>query len=208
MQPPRVYVSSTFEDLKEFRSAVIAALRQSSLGVVALAIVAAFNSQQPVTLATIAMALLTLCVFAAVAAIMPARTVAGARARSAIRGFKDFLSRVDAHRLDSLPLTPALFERYLPYAIALGVEQRWARSFEGICTASPQWYADSVQIDSFDMSTFTQSLGQMSNRTVATMTSAPSSDDSSTFGNSWGMSGFSGGGGSGRGAGGGGGVGF
>ncbi len=179
----------------------------SSLSVLAVATVAAFNSQQPVTLAAIVMSTLTLSVFAIFAAIMPARTVAGVRVRSAIRGFKEFLSRVDADRLASLPLTPELFERYLPYAIALGVERRWARKFGEICTVPPQWYAGSHSIDSFDPSRFTHSLGQMSNYTLAAMTSSPSSDSRSSR-SSWGLSGFSGGGRSGGGSGGGGGSGF
>jgi len=127
---------------------------------------AALNSPQTIRdfyeLAAVVTGALTLYLFAIFAAIMPARTAAGVRARSAIRGFREFLSRVDAHRLGSLPLTPELFERYLPYAIALGVERRWARSFEDICTVPPQWYAGSHPIDSFDPSTFSHSLVQMS----------------------------------------------
>jgi hypothetical protein len=138
----------------------------SSLGIAAVAFVTAINSPQTVrdfySLMAIVTGALTLYASAVFAAIMPARTAAGVRTRSAIRGFREFLSKVDAHRLASIPLTPELFERYLPYAIALGVERRWARSFAGICTVPPQWYTGSHPIDSFDASMFSHSLVQMS----------------------------------------------
>jgi len=35
---------------------------------------------------------------------------------------------------------PELFDRYLPFAMAFGVERRWARAFEGIYTQPPTWY--------------------------------------------------------------------
>jgi uncharacterized membrane protein YgcG len=179
----------------------------SSIAIMALAILVGMTSQGSAKdfyfLAAFLMGFPTLLFSILFATIMPARTVAGVRARAAIRGFREFLSRVDAHRLSSMPLTPELFERYLPYAIALGVERRWARSFKGICTVPPQWYAGSQPIDSFDLSTFSHSLGQMSSCTAASMTSSPDSGDGSGFSGGGGDGGCSGGG-----DGGGGGSGF
>jgi len=179
----------------------------SGLGVAAVSALAVMNAPEPISIlypvVAIVMGSLTALCFAIFAAIMPARTVAGVRTRAAIRGFREFLSRVDAKRLASIPLTPELFERYLPYAIALGVERRWARSFAGICTVPPQWYTGSHPIDSFDPSTFSQSLGQLSNATIAAMTSSPRSGDGSGFSGGDGGGGYSGGG-----DGGGGGSGF
>jgi hypothetical protein len=34
--------------------------------------------------------------------------------------------------------SPDLFERYLPFAMAFGVEKRWARAFEDIFTTPPR----------------------------------------------------------------------
>ena len=179
----------------------------SGLGVAAVSGVVAQNGPHPISdicvMVAIVMGSLTALVFAIFAAIMPARTVAGVRTRSAIRGFREFLSRVDAQRLASIPLTPELFERYLPYAIALGVERRWARSFADICTVAPQWYAGDGSMDSFDLMTFTHALGQMSNTATAAMTSSPNSGDGSGFSGGGGDGGCSGGG-----DGGGGGSGF
>ena len=56
-----------------------------------------------------------------------------------IAGFKQYLSITERERLDRMHPpkdTPELFERYLPYAIALGVENRWADRFAGVLAAA------------------------------------------------------------------------
>ena len=56
-----------------------------------------------------------------------------------IAGFKQYLSITERERLDRMTPpedTPELFERYLPYAIALGVENRWADRFAGVLAAA------------------------------------------------------------------------
>lgn len=153
----------------------------------------------------IASAATTLLVFVGFGLIMPARTKRGAEARAATRGFQEFLSRVDSHRLATLPLTPDLFERYLPYAMALGVEGRWARAFEGICKEPPTWYVGDGPIGEFHSADLTSGLSRMTAVTASAMQSSPRSSEGSGFGG-----GFSDGGGgfSGGGFGGGGGSGF
>jgi hypothetical protein len=156
----------------------------------------------------------TSLLIAAFGLVMPARTRKGSEARNVIRGFQEFLSRVDAHRLETLPLTPEVFERYLPFAMALGVEKRWAKAFEGVCTQPPDWYDGQGPIDSFRALDFTDGLSSMGAVTAAAMQSAPRSSEGSGFGGSDGFSfggfggGGSGGGFSGGGFGGGGGSGF
>ena len=152
---------------------------------------------------------LTALILAGFALIMPARTTKGGAARTAILGFQEFLTRVEAHRLATIPLTPELFERFLPYAMALGVEGRWAKAFEGICKEPPQWYAGAGPVGHFQPYGLTQSLGQMGQVTSQAMTSAPRSSEGSGFGGGGDGGGFSGDGGfSGGGFGGGGGEGF
>lgn len=141
--------------------------------------------------------------------VMPARTAAGARARDHLLGFEEFLSRVEQHRQASSPLTPVLFERFLPYAIALGVEHRWARAFADICTRPPTWFVGSGPVAGFEPAGFTSQLGTMTAATAAALTSAPRSSGDSGFGGSGGgSSGGDGGGFSGGGDGGGGGSGW
>lgn len=131
------------------------------------------------------------------AAVMPARTVAGARAREAALGFREFLSRVESDRYRRMVTSPEMFERYLPYAMAFGVEDRWAAAFDGLYRDPPQWYSGSGYGD-FRASSFTSRMSTLSSSAGSTMSSSPSSSGS----------GSGGGGSSGGGSGGGGGSGF
>ena len=130
--------------------------------------------------------------------VMPARTLMGARALEGVLGFEEFLSRVEADRLDRTIKTPEMFEKYLPYAMALGVENNWVRAFEDIYRQRPEWYRGTDGA-SFHPRTFVSDLGRMSTQAASVMASAPRSS---------GGSGFGGGGSSGGGMGGGGGGGF
>ncbi len=73
------------------------------------------------------------------ARVMTAKTLKGARIHIAILGFQEFMNRVDADRLKVMP--PDTFEKFLPYAMALGVEHHWAQAFDGIVKNPPSWYA-------------------------------------------------------------------
>ena len=124
--------------------------------------------------------------------IMPARTVSGARAREASLGFREFLERVETDRYRKMITSPELFERYLPFAMAFAVEEKWARAFEGIYRDPPTWY---VGTGHFSPGSFASSMGQMSSAASSSMSSSPSSSGSGGGGSSGGGSG--GGGGSG-----------
>jgi uncharacterized membrane protein YgcG len=53
----------------------------------------------------------------------------------AIEGFRLYLGGAEEDRLQACyppKKTPELFERFLPYAVALDVENAWAKRFEGI----------------------------------------------------------------------------
>lgn len=66
------------------------------------------------------------------------RTPAGERAFAELRGFQDFMNSVDADRMQRI--TPDLFERNLPYAVALGVEHHWAQAFSTMASGPPLWW--------------------------------------------------------------------
>ena len=89
--------------------------------------------------------------------------------------------------------------------MALNVDRRWAKAFEGICTQPPQWYVGDGPITTFDSSSFSSDMRAMGACAAAAMQSAPRSSDSSGFS---GGGGDTGGGSSGGGGGGGGGAGF
>jgi len=137
--------------------------------------------------------------------LLKAPTRAGRRLLDGVDGFKMFLSIAEKDRLNLLyppDRTPELFERYLPYALALGVEQEWAGQFAGILERAgqgeteyhPSWYSGSLtRITGADgmISSLSGSL------TVAISSSSRSPGSSS--GSSGGSSGGGGGGGGGGG---------
>jgi uncharacterized membrane protein len=132
-------------------------------------------------------------------AIMPARTVAGTRALEQVLGFEEFITRVEAEHLKRVIVGhPEMFDKFLPYAMAFGVEKKWARAFEGIVTEPPRWYVGG-SMTHFTVGHLSSSLSSFTREVGSTMTSSPRSSSGSGFG---------GGGSSGGGGGGGGGGGF
>lgn len=132
-------------------------------------------------------------------AVMPARTVAGTRALEAVLGFEEFLTRVESENFKRVIVGhPEMFDKFLPYAMAFGVEKKWARAFEGIYTEPPRWYVGPAYAN-FSLGHLSSSLSSFTRTAGSTMTSAPRSSSGSGFG---------GGGSSGGGGGGGGGGGF
>jgi uncharacterized membrane protein len=141
-----------------------------------------FLSSVPIT---IVCALIALGIVIIIGKQLTATSIKGARTRVQIQGFQEFMNRVDADRLKRMP--PDTFEKFLPYAMALGVEHRWAKAFEGIVQNPPTWYQSS---DGHMFSTFyfVNSLGSMATTASSTFVSAPRASSSG--------SGWSGGGGS------------
>lgn len=131
---------------------------------------------------------------------MPARTKSGVRAWEAALGFEEFLERVEEDRFRRMIQGPEDFEKYLPYAMALQVEKKWAAAFEDIYTEPPDWYRG-THPGGFHTIYFASAMSDFSTRAGAAMTSSPRGAGSSGF--SGGGGGFSGGG-----VGGGGGGGF
>jgi len=64
--------------------------------------------------------------------IMPSWTPRGRQAADDADGFALYLKVAEQPRMDWFTppaRTPELLQRYLPYALALGVEQEWAEQF-------------------------------------------------------------------------------
>lgn len=136
--------------------------------------------------------------------VMPARTGKGAQARQYILGLKRYLSVAEADRLkffNAPDKTPERFEKLLPYAMVLGVENEWAKQFEGMYVQPPSWYSDPSG-HAFNSVLLASSLHGFSSAANTTFASQPSSHGSGAWG---GGSGLGGGGFSGGGFGGGGG---
>jgi hypothetical protein len=134
---------------------------------------------------------------------MPAHTEQGTRALENLLGFEDFLVHVDADRFNRMVKTPEMFEKFLPFAMAFGVEKNWSRAFQDVLKQPPEWYRGSSFGPNFYAMNFANDMNHMTSMAGSAMSSAPRSSGGSAFGGGGG-----GGGSSGGGFGGGGGGGF
>ena len=138
--------------------------------------------------------------------LLQAPTLAGRRLLDELAGFRMYL---DVAEKDELRVrrgperTLQLFEKYLPYALALGVENAWAEQFSDIldraratggADAVPRWYSGS----SWD-SAGGGFAGALAGGLSSAIASASSSPGSSSGGGGGGSSGGGGGGGGGGG---------
>jgi uncharacterized membrane protein YgcG len=128
--------------------------------------------------------------------LMPRKTWRGAQAVARVRGFREFLERTSKDELRRLP--PDTMHKWLAWAIALGVSERWIHSFDGLTVSEPAWY---TARDGFNLGSFDRSLGRFSAGTEQAILTSRRGGDGSWSGGG----GFSGGGSSGGGMGGGGG---
>jgi uncharacterized membrane protein YgcG len=139
---------------------------------------------------------------------MYAPTTAGRLMMDRINGFKQYLSIAEEQRLETMhppEKTPELFERYLPYAIALEVENRWAEKFAGVlataaaagaAAGTASWYTGNGHVWD-DPQGFANDIGSSLASTVSSSSTSPSSSGGGSSGG--GSSGGGGGGGGGSG---------
>jgi uncharacterized membrane protein YgcG len=123
----------------------------------------------------------------------------GIRLVEKINGFKLFLSVTEKDRMNfhnPPERTPELFERYLPYALALGVENKWAEQFADVfrdkdmMNNHPLWCSSSIYSTAF-ISDFSSSFSG----SISASATAPGSHSGGGGGGSSGGGGGGGGGG-------------
>lgn len=136
---------------------------------------------------------------------MEAPTAEGRQVMDRIAGFKHYLGITEEERLDRMnppEKTPELFERYLPYAIALDVENRWADKFAGVLaaaaatagtTSTMAWYSGQGNVW-HDPGGFASSVGDSLASSISSASASPSSSSGSGGGGSSGGGGGGGGG--------------
>jgi len=134
--------------------------------------------------------------------LLKAPTSAGRQLLDKIEGFRLFLQAVDEDRLNRLTppdKTPELFEKYLPYAVALDCEQAWAQQFSAVLENarqttgySPTWYVGSR---GFATTAFASSFGGSFSAAIAAASTAPGTSSGGGEGGSSGGGGGGGGGG-------------
>jgi uncharacterized membrane protein YgcG len=137
--------------------------------------------------------------------LMKAPTRLGRKLLDKVEGFYDYLvvAEQDELRFKHPPeKTPELFERYLPYALALDVEEVWGDKFSDVIAKAqrdgsydqPNWYRGS-HWRSHSTGSFASSLGSTLSSTVSASSTAPGSSSGSGGGGSSGGGGGGGGGG-------------
>ena len=141
-------------------------------------------------------AVATLLSFVGFARAMPRRTRRGVEVRAWALGFQEFVDRVEREPLEA-NAAREVFERLLPYAMALGVATRWAKRFEGIYdSGAPSWYVGAQPSRVFSTRALHSDLSSIVTKAGAAMASMPRSSGSSGSGGG-GSSGGGGGGGGG-----------
>jgi uncharacterized membrane protein len=134
--------------------------------------------------------------------LLKAPTVAGRSIMDQVEGFRLYLDVAEGDELrlvNAPPLTVRLYERYLPAALALEVEQRWAERFAAVfatqaASHAPTWYSGDAW-NSGDVSRFTSDFGSSFSGAIASASTAPGSSSGSGGGGSSGGGGGGGGGG-------------
>jgi len=138
-------------------------------------------------------------------------TTAGRKLMNEIEGFKLFLAVTEKDRMNLLnppERTPEMFEKFLPFALALDVEQRWSEQFASIFARMeaegrpyvPVWY-HGMYWNPVNPAAFASSIGTGFSNAISASAVAPGTK-SGLGGGLGGGGGFSGGGGGGGGGGG------
>ncbi|HEY3291879.1 MAG TPA: DUF2207 domain-containing protein [Anaerolineae bacterium] len=85
----------------------------------------------------IALGVVTIFMFVTASA-MPARTRMGADARMRTIAFKKYLQNIEKYV--DLKTATDQFDKYLPYAIAFGLDRTWINKFSAVNAPAPVWY--------------------------------------------------------------------
>lgn len=149
--------------------------------------------------------ILTLALHGLFAFLLRAPTVAGRLVMDQIEGFEMYLGTAEQERLDRMrspALTPEVFESFLPFAFALGVENTWCERFAREIPQeapgggyNPVWYHGNLH-GTRALSHLGDGFSGSFSSAIASASAAPGSSSGSGGG------GFSGGGGGGGGGGG------
>lgn len=147
--------------------------------------------------------------------LLPAPTRYGAQISSEIDGFELYLKTAEEKRINTADplserppaMTTELYERFLPYAMALGVEKPWTKQFETSLPIEAKEYRPSYAHGNALRAgrspvNFSKSLSKTLTAGVAAAAPVSQSSSSGGFSSGSGGGGFSGGGGGGGGGGG------
>ncbi len=185
---------------------VVLSLGVAGIGVIAPAVANGFGAEWFLTTgggwATLGLLVVGLVANGVSGKLLKAPTREGRRRKDEIEGFRLYLDVAEGEeiKLAGAPQkTASLFATYLPFALALGVEQRWAEKFAGVflthgSARSPDWY-DGDHWDPGKLDRFSSSLGSSFDSAISSAATPPGSSSGSGGGGSSGGGGGGGGGG-------------
>ncbi len=198
--------TSLQDDYKRHYFRTNGGLNIPGIAIVLLSTVIALKTGSGPTMLVIATVIAMFVTLVFFAIIMKRPTLRGRKLLDEMLGFKDYLeiAEKDELNLRNPPeKTPQLFEAYLPFALALGVDQQWSERFARVLAAirgpggdgySPSWYNGA-----WNSSRLSRATSQLSSGLGSAISSSVMAPGSSSGG---GGGGFSGGGGGGGGGGG------
>ncbi len=169
-----------------------------------IAVLVMFALQTSIWVIPLVIALLA--VNAAFQRLLKQPTQEGRKVMDRIDGFRMYLATAERDLLDAATppeKTPELFEAFLPYAVALDVENAWAGKFEGVLGAAtavgeggyrPSWYRGAAW-GTLGAAGFASSLNSSFTSALSSASTAPGSSSGSGGGGSSGGGGGGGGGG-------------
>lgn len=137
--------------------------------------------------------------------LLKAPTLLGRKIMDDIEGFKMYLGTAEEDSIASIQepnKSSELFEAFLPFALALGVENKWAQKFSDVLSSiekettgyKPGWYSG-VAWSNLGATGFASSLSSSFSSTISSSSTAPGSSSGGGGGGSSGGGGGGGGGG-------------
>ncbi len=128
-------------------------------------------------------------------AIMPRRSEYGNKLLEQVLGYREFIEKVELAVLQLLIKDdPMLYYHTLSYAIVLGLEDKWAKKFEGIAIPPVQWYRGPSAIDAYYLARMTTRMYRHLPAAIVPETSSSRNPGRHVGGGGFSSSGFSGGG--------------
>jgi uncharacterized membrane protein len=133
-------------------------------------------------------------IFLAFAGAMPRKTLKGANTYFEIRGLEEYIRTAERDRIKFQEQENLLFEKLLPYAMALNLADKWADAFKDIYKKGPDWF-EAEDMSGFNTNYLVNRLTNFNTHATTAMAASPKSSGSSSWSGGSGFSGgFSGGG--------------
>ncbi len=111
---------------------------------------------------------------------MPRKTATGADAAARWNAFRRYLTHIEKYT--NVADASAQFEKYLPYAVAFGIDKTWVQKFAAADTPAPKWYVAPPAARSVSASRASDTRASTSASARAGVDSAPATAPASASG--------------------------